>query len=134
MAANGNSDLRKVMEDYFEAWNSGDNDRYRGFYDDDCGVHLNGLHPIAGDYVGKSEVVRYQTLMANTCTSWTLLDVEDVMVSDTRATALTRMRFEREGREPLEITRVAIYVFRNDKIVDMYGYDPDPAKVNAFFS
>jgi ketosteroid isomerase-like protein len=134
MAANGNSDLHKVMEDYFEAWNSGDGDRYRSFYDDDCGVHLNGLHPIAGDYVGKSEVVRYQTLMANTCTSWKLLDVEDVMVSDSRATALTRMRFEREGREPLEITRVAIYVFRNDKIVDMYGYDPEPAKVNAFFS
>ena len=76
------NDLRSFLNDYFDAWNSGD---------------------------------------------------EDLLVSDTRAAALLRMRFTREGRDPLEITRVAIYVVRDNKIVEMWGYDPDPERVDAFF-
>jgi uncharacterized protein len=127
-------DIRSIIDDYFEAWNSGDEERYRSFYDENCDIHLFGRHPIAGHYIGKDEVVRYQEKMAATLKSWTLLNVEDIMVSDTRATCLLRTRYERDGREPLEITRVAIYVFGNGKIIEMWGYDPDPERVDAFFS
>jgi hypothetical protein len=127
------NDLRSFLNDYFDAWNSGDEERYRSFYAEDCDIHLFGRHPIAGSYIGKDRVVEYQQKMADTCTSWTLLGVEDLLVSDTRAAALLRMRFTREGRDPLEITRVAIYVVRDNKIVEMWGYDPDPERVDAFF-
>jgi hypothetical protein len=127
-------DIRAIVDDYFDAWNSGDNERYESFYDENCDIHLFGRHPIAGHYIGKDEVLRPPPPPKETCTAWNLLGVEDIMVSDTRATVLLKMRYERDDRDPLEITRVAIYVFGGGKIVEMWGYDPDPERVDAFFS
>jgi ketosteroid isomerase-like protein len=132
--ATTSEDLREILSGYFDAWNAGDKEKFRSYYDEDCDVHLYGRHPLAGIYIGKEAVLGYQKKMAETCTSWTLLEVEDLMASDKQVAAPLKMRFEREGREPLVITRLCIYVFRDGKIVEMRGYDPDPERVDAFFS
>ncbi len=50
---------RKVIEDYYAAYGSGDMGKVADFFADDIEWHIPGHHPLAGTKKGKAEVAAF---------------------------------------------------------------------------
>jgi ketosteroid isomerase-like protein len=125
----------ELVHDYMGAWERGDIDAVREYYTDDLVFHFPGRSALAGDYHGREGFFDdFGGKVAALGARQEVLGVDDVLASDDRAMAIVRERYERNGKEPLELSRVGIYLIRDGKIAELWVRDDDQYAVDAFFS
>jgi hypothetical protein len=124
-----------LLREYGDAWLAGDVEKAESFYADDCRLHHFGRHPLAGDYVGKEAIRNWVSRMVAVTDKAETLKLYDIYASDNGGVTLIRVRFEREGRAPLEGKRVTVFQIGEDrKIHDVWVRDEDQYAVDAFFA
>jgi ketosteroid isomerase-like protein len=125
----------EMMRNYLEAWKNGDVEKAMSFWDDDVVLHMFGRNPYAGTYTGREDYKNYvMTLYTSIVKKAELLKIYGNLADDERAVNLIRVRFERDGKEPLEIDRTTVFRLRNGKIMEESVFDDDQYAVDDFFS
>jgi uncharacterized protein len=79
--------------------------------------------PLASTHRGKATCLALLQKVRER-TNRQLLEIRDVLASDTHAVILARERFERDGRI-LELNRVLLYHVRDAKLAERWIYDED---------
>lgn len=125
----------ELIKSYAQNWADGDVQAATDKYADDIVLHVPGRHRLSGDYRGKQAVLDY----INQLVEWTggkvqLLETVDVLANDRRAVDLIRARYEREGKKPLEVNRIVVYLIADNKIQELWVHDDDQYAVDEFFS
>jgi ketosteroid isomerase-like protein len=94
-------DLNQLVRDAYDAWNSGDLERFVSFCAPDVVLHTSGAFPdLPGEYRG-SEGVR--SFWRDVRGPWQELAIEVESVTQEDAFALVSFRFRARGREGLEV-------------------------------
>jgi uncharacterized protein len=127
---------RELVRGYLDAWISGDTVKGRSYFADDVVAYVSGMHHLSGTYRGVDEIMtKYiEPVIDMTQGNWSVVSVEDICPSETRAIAMVTERFQRPGREPLVTERLAIYDIEDGKIIALSAYERDQAAVDAYFS
>jgi len=94
MGNNNAATLRRL----YDAFGRGDVESVMAAFPDDVSFHIGGASPVAGDYVGKGEVLGYLGTLMERSGGTFRLEVLDILASDERATVLTRETAHRDGR------------------------------------
>jgi ketosteroid isomerase-like protein len=127
----------QILRDYLNAWIEGDVEKGFSFYTDDLVAEIHGQSEVAREYRGRDDFRKgfVERVLEITGGKWFITHVEDVLASDNRVMGLVGERFEREGRQALETTVIAIYKINDDgKIYDMRVWDDDPYAADEFFA
>lgn len=126
------------MHRYIDCWVRGDPKAAEEFWAEDVVLHMFGRNPLSGEYRGKEQYRSYVQKMyeatAGAGGEAKLLKVYDILASDNYGVALLRSRFERPGKEPLEINRSVVFLLRDGKIQHEWVYDDDQYAVDEFYS
>lgn len=124
-----------LMREYVDAWLAGDVEKAESFYAEDCALHHFGRNPLAGDYVGREAMQEYIGKLLDYTDKAETLKVYDVFGNDSGGVTVIRVRFEREGKRPLEGKRVTLFEIGDDrKIHDVWVRDEDQYAVDEFFT
>ncbi|MDX6352840.1 MAG: uncharacterized protein QOF84_7630 [Streptomyces sp.] len=118
----------------YEAFSRGDMDALRGLMTGDCTHHVPGDHPLAGDYKGVDNVLRfYGQLFAETDGSLRV-EIRDLFV-DGRGHVVA-VHHQTAGRGGRTIDQDSCIVFRvvGDKITDLDECSPNLDEDNAFWA
>jgi ketosteroid isomerase-like protein len=122
----------EVISRYCEAWERGDVAAIVDCYADDFTTHYFGRSPLAGDHVGKAAALAALQKI-NQLTNRSLLEIHDVLGSDSHGVILARERFERDGRT-LNVNRVLVYHVKGGKLSEAWAYDDDQRAVDEFWT
>lgn len=121
-----------TLRSYCDAWQAGNAAAIMALYSDDFTLHYFGQSQFAGDHVGKAAALG--TLMKiGQLTNRKLLDVHDIIASETHGTILAHESFERDGRT-METHRVFVYHFRDGQMTECWLYDEDQRAVDEFWA
>ena len=124
----------ELLNRYVEAFERKDLEAATAFWADDIVLHVQGRHPLAGDFLGKRAFLEYhRRLFAELDGTIELVEVHDVLVGPERAVALVKERAVR-GERTLEFERVNVYALRGGKIAEIWSYDSDPYALDEFWS
>ena len=98
--------------------------------DQDVVWHVPGQHPLAGDYRGREELLRF---LAHLSGLGFVLTEEDVFGNNQHVCALGQMGARRPG---LEVTTrvVSVFRFRDQRQLERWFYPDDMAAWNAIFT
>ncbi len=123
----------QLIRDFAAAALGGDYDAVKSFYDEGVVVHFPGRSKLAGTYSGREALFdEFAGKVAELSDTFEIREVLDVLASDTRALALMREHFERDG-ETLDTVRALLYRIEDSKIKEVWIFDSDQYAVDAFF-
>jgi ketosteroid isomerase-like protein len=123
-----------LMRGFLAAAMKGDYDTVKQYYAEDVVVHFPGRSQLAGDYNGREALFGdFAGKVARLSDKFEIVEVLDVLASDTQALALMSERFERNG-ESLDIVRAGLYRLEDSKIKEVWIFDSDQYAVDAFFA
>ncbi len=126
--------LAAAIEPYLKAYLEGDETAAAEYYSEDIEFFVQGEHAWAGEYRGKADVTRLlRRLMHETCDKYELLDVEDILYSDTQVATMPHWRLTLNGKV-LELKVITVYTFRDEKISRVRMYFEDPHRASKFYS
>ncbi|MDH2429389.1 nuclear transport factor 2 family protein [Sphaerisporangium sp. TRM90804] len=122
-----------VARDSYEALAKGDLNRISELLTDDVVFHVPGRGPLAGDYRGKDEVLRYLGKMTEVTDSKLRFEPDSYLAGEDHAAVLLHIKGERDGRE---IDDQGVHVFRisSGKISERWSYPQDSYVVDEFFA
>jgi uncharacterized protein len=124
----------KLLYGFLDAAMKGDYDLVKEYYDEDVVVHFPGRSQLAGEYSGREALFEdFAGKVARLSDKFEILEVLDVLASDTKALALMREHFVRNG-ETLDIVRAGLYRLEDSKIKEVWIFDSDQYAVDAFFA
>jgi uncharacterized protein len=112
-----------------EAFRQGDFDAIASLIAEDVVWHFPGDHPLAGDWVGRDQVL--QRLARLVSLGFTLRE-HDVFGDDDHVCALSYMGARRDGLE-VETRVVSIFHFRDGRQTERWFYPDDPAAWSRIF-
>jgi ketosteroid isomerase-like protein len=122
------------MRAYFDAWLRNDWDEAISFWDEDIVHHVAGHGPLSGDFRGKQGFLdAYGEVFGRLGGTIEVVSLHDFLSGDDHAVALVTERAVR-GDRSLDFNRVVVYHVRDDRIVETWSYDWDPAELDAFWS
>ncbi|GIH93019.1 nuclear transport factor 2 family protein [Planobispora siamensis] len=123
-----------LLRDGFTAFAKGDLDHIRDvMFADGIVWHFPGRNPLSGDYQGKDQVIRlFHRLFEETDGTFSAEPYE-IMASDDYATALVRLRGERNGRS-LDTTGVNVFRQAGGKTVEAWVYSGDQYTTDEFWA
>ena len=128
------SSKAEVMKRYVEAFERKDWETATAFWADDIVLHVQGRHPLAGDFFGKQVFLDHvNRVSAELGGTMELVEVYDVLFSAEHAVAWVKERAVR-GERSLWFDRVNVYRMSNGKITELWSYDSDPYSLDAFWS
>ncbi len=128
------SPLAATMDPYLEAYLGGDENAAAEYYSEDIEFFIQGDHPWAGQYRGKKAVTRLlRGLMHDTCDEYELVEVEDVLYSETQVATMPHWRLTLKGKV-LELKVITVYTLREGAISRVRMYFEDPHKASHFYS
>ena len=123
---------KEVIDRYVEAWKRGDVGAIVDCYHDDFTIHYFGKSPLAGDHVGKAAALSALG-KASALTGRKLVEVHDVLATDSHAVILAKERFD-HGNKTLDVTRVFVYHVMDGRLAEAWCYDDDQRAVDEFWS
>lgn len=126
------AEVEGLISGYWDALRSGRADDALRCYADDLVFHYYGRNPIAGDHVGKSACLKALEKIAGR-TKRRIIDVEQMVFDEDRATVIAREAFERDG-EVAVLDRTFIYRVAGGKIAEVWILDQDQQTVDRFFA
>lgn len=123
----------QTLNEYNDAWKRGDLEAGAGFYAEDIVVHMGGLGPLSGDYLGRDAFLENWVKRVEEYTdSWTVEGQEVLISGDDGVSIAVNVHWTRGERE-ITTRRVAVYRIEDRKIVESWYADSDGAAVDAFF-
>jgi ketosteroid isomerase-like protein len=120
-----------IIKKFCEAWKKSDAPTMFSLYHDEFVLHYFGRSPLAGEHRGKTAVLGVLAKVQK-LTNRQLVEIRDLLASDSHAIVIARERFERDGKQ-LEANRVFIYRIRDGKLGECWVYDEDQRAVDEFW-
>ena len=122
-----------ILRRGYEAFAKADMPAVQGFFADDIVWHVGGRSPLAGDYRGPDEVLRFlgQT-MEMTGGSFSL-EIHDLLANEEHGIALVVARGQRNGRT-LEDRAVHVLHLQGGKVTEFWAHPGDQYAVDEFWS
>ena len=128
----------QLMREYVAAWERGDVEAAESAYGDDVVLHLFGQNPFSATYEGKKAVQDYVAKLwdftVHSGGKSTVVETVDVLANDDHAVTVIRPRFERPGRDPVEVMRTTLFRISDGKVREVWVFDSDQRAIDAFFS
>lgn len=125
-------ETERAINAYRDAWTSGDIGAIFDCYHDEFVLHYFGRSPLAGEHRGKDACIAVLAKVQQ-LTNRRLVEIHDVLASDTHAVILAREQFERDGRM-LDVNRTFVYHIRDGKLAEGWVFDDDQRAVDEFWS
>ena len=105
----------EIMKAGFGAWNAGDMDAYREFYDPDVIVRTPDGWPEPGPYVGRDAYMRWCEQLRET---WDAQDIEPLSFSDGGDRVVVRLIWHGVGHGPdLNLEVSSVNTLRNGRVI-----------------
>jgi ketosteroid isomerase-like protein len=129
----------EVLREYQDAWSRGDVEAGCSYFDETLVVHMGGNHPtLSRDYHGGADFVQgWVDKVAGFADSWIVggeAGEADVLVESDSAVVLMVREMWARGEKRVRTSRMAVYRFNNEKIVECWFNDMRQAEVDEFFS
>jgi ketosteroid isomerase-like protein len=116
----------------FDAFEAGDMDAIAARYAEDVRWHTPGHSELAGDYVGRAQVLaqlrRYTEL-----TDSFHVEVEDLMAGERHATSLYRVSASRLGRE-LDLRHMTLHAIADSAVQEVWVMPLDQVAFDTFWA
>jgi uncharacterized protein len=122
-----------VARDIYDTIAKGDMDHLRDQLSDDVTFHVPGRGPLAGDYQGKDDVLRYLAQVTERTGATISFEPQDFLAGQDHAAVLVRVRGERNGRM-LDDRGVHVFRIADGKIAERWSYPQDLYKTDEFFA
>lgn len=121
---------RKVIEDYYAAYGSGDMGKVAAFFADDIEWHIPGHHPLAGTKKGKAEVAAF---FAELGKSNFRAELIALMADEDWVVDMHRGWSNRDGGANVDTVWVLAFRIEDGKISEARNFSFDQAAADAFF-
>jgi ketosteroid isomerase-like protein len=118
---------RQAIRDYME----GNMTAFYDVFDPDMVWHVAGKHPVAGDYKGTAEILRYFDILKERSIDIT---PENILASDSHIVVFLRMRGQHDGKT-LDILRAqCIKVGPDGRWTEFWSLANDQRAEDVYFS
>lgn len=114
----------ETMRNVYDAFVKGDVATVMGSLSDGIRYRIPGQSLVAGDYVGKDEVLSFLGKLMGMSGGTFHLEVLDLLANDEHAVVLTMERGQREGKT-LENRAVHVWDIREGKCTQFRGYNEE---------
>ena len=114
----------EMLRRNYDAFSRGDVEPMIESFTDEIRWHVSGRSPVAGDYVGTPEVLRFFGSMMELYGGTLQLEVVDVFADDTLGVVVTEERAQYAGK-PLEYTGIHRWALEDGKVVAFQNYTDD---------
>lgn len=123
------------VRDALEAFNRGDLDAYRRFFDDDVVWFVRGTHPMAGAYRGIEALFDYFAQARRVTGGSLRIDPIDIVADDRHAGVIARVRASRHDERTLDIEMTEAFTFSGERRVkEFWALATDQAVVDEFWA
>ncbi|MEO3813019.1 nuclear transport factor 2 family protein [Sphaerisporangium sp. B11E5] len=123
-----------IAKESYDAIAKGDFDHLGGdLLSDDVVFHVPGRGPLAGEYRGKEEVLRYLGQLSAMTQSTLRFEPQAFLASEDHAAVILRAQGERGGQE-MDDNGVHLFRISDGKISERWSYPQDTYAVDAFFA
>ncbi len=123
----------ELLRTHLEALKRGDVPSAMAFYSDDVVFHYPGKNVLAGEYRGKTAVLRMLEKVMELTRGRFRPEVHDILSSDRHVAALVTVRAERDGRRA-EWQSIDLFHVRDGKLTEHWVHEVDQDAVDTFFS
>jgi uncharacterized protein len=113
-----------MIRNNYEAFTRGDANPLVDSLSEDIQWHVSGQSPIAGDYFGKAEVLKFFARMMDLYQGTLRLQILDVMANDQHGAVLTNESAIYRGKT-LEFQAVHVWDIDNGKFARFHVYNND---------
>lgn len=128
----------ELMRAYLDCWARDDVEGATEFWADDVVLHAYGHSPFSGTYEGKEAyrgyVKRLWDFTERSGGKAILMKIYGNLADDVHAVNMIRVRYERPGKEPVELDRVTVFTLRDGKIAEEQVFDHDQDALDEFLS
>ncbi len=128
----------KLMRAYLDCWARDDVEGATEFWADDVVLHAYGRGPFSGTYRGKEAyrgyVKRLWDFTERSGGKAVMTKVYGNLADESHAVNIIRVRYERPGKEPVELDRVTVFSLRDGKIIEERVFDDDQYALDEFLS
>ncbi|MCG5219792.1 nuclear transport factor 2 family protein [Streptosporangium soli] len=125
--------LSALARNSYDALAKGDLDSISPLLTDDVVFHVPGRGPLAGDYRGKEEVLRYLKQLIESTDNTLRFEPESFLVGDDHVAAILQIQGERGGKN-LDDRGLQVFKSRDGKISERWSYPQDPYTADEFFA
>lgn len=121
---------KKVVQDYYAAYASGDIEKVSAFFTDDIDWHIPGRHPLAGTKTGKAEVTAFFAELgkSNFRSELIALTADENWVID-----MHRGWSNREGGFNVDTVWALAFRIEDGKITEARNFAFDQSAADSFF-
>jgi uncharacterized protein len=121
-----------LLRRLFEAFEAGDMDAIGARYAEGIRWHLPGDNVLAGDYVGRVEVLEHLNRFTE-LTDFYRVEILDLMAGEHHATSLFRVKGSRLGRE-LDLRLLTLHEIADSAVQEVWVLPMDQAAFDAFWA
>jgi uncharacterized protein len=121
-----------LLRRLFEAFAAGDMDAIGARYAESVRWHVPGQNLLAGDYVGRADVMAHLSRYTE-LTDFYRAQIVELMAGEHHATSLYRVTGSRLGRE-LDMQLMTLYAIADSAVQEVWIMPMDQAAFDAFWS
>jgi ketosteroid isomerase-like protein len=123
------------MSDALEAFNRGDLETYREFFDDDVIWFVRGTHDMAGTYRGVDALFDYFARARQVTGGSLRIDPIDIVADDRHAGVVARVRGSRDDGRTLDVEMTEAFTFTEDgRVREFWALAAEQPVVDAFWA
>jgi ketosteroid isomerase-like protein len=129
------TDVARLHDEYMAAWGRDDREKAMSYWSDDIVMHAPGSNPHSGVYRGKPDVQRnlIDRIYAETSEA-EVLGLVDRAIGKEHVFTIVHERFKKADGRVFETNRILVYRWSNDRIAEVFYFDPDQSAADAFWS
>ncbi|HDK45223.1 MAG TPA: nuclear transport factor 2 family protein [Actinobacteria bacterium] len=123
--------IRRIKEGY-RCFSEGDCDGFVREFADDAVWHVRGDTPLAGDKVGREEILEFLRSLAQDTHGSFMIEVHDVLANDLHTVVLAHTTVNRdEGTYTAD--EVHVFCTKEGRITEAWGFTSDPGGRGKFW-
>jgi uncharacterized protein len=122
-----------LARELFDAFGRRDSAALGALFADDAVWRVGGANPMAGEYRGRREVLRFLASTARLTGGTYRSELLYALADDQHVVAVYRARGEREGRS-IDLVQLLLCDVADGRLVDVTALPTDQARFDAFWS
>jgi ketosteroid isomerase-like protein len=122
-----------LLQQGFDAFSKGDMETFAPLLADDVVFHFPGRGSLAGDHLGKDQVLANLAKQAELSGGTFRVELHDILANDEHGVALAVVRAER-GDKTWEDNAVLVFHFKGGKFAEVWLHPGDQYAGDEFFS
>lgn len=119
-----NEQNERALRASYEALGRGEVNPFLNLLADDVEWNVSGRSPVAGNYIGKSQVMDFFSKTMNLYQGGLKIEVIDVLASDTHGVVLTKESGQHDGKS-VQFHSVHVYSIDNGKLKEFRVFYDD---------